>query len=67
MGCFANTREMSFIRADTVVLAVGFDPENKRIDDLKGSMNEVYAIGDCVESCDAMEAIGTAHEIALQI
>jgi len=64
---FVSSREMAFVQADTIVLAVGFKPENRLVEELKGIVPEVYAIGDCVEPRDAMEAIGEAYEIARQI
>jgi len=63
----AQARELTFLKADTVVLAVGFQSQNKLFEELKGIVPEVYAIGDCVEPRDAMEAIGEAYEIALQV
>ena len=62
----AQARELTFLKADTVVLAVGATPQNKLIEELK-DIAEVHAIGDCIEPRDAMEAIGEAYEIALQV
>ncbi len=64
---FVNSREMAFIRADTIVLAVGFKPENRLVAELKGIVPALFAIGDCVEPRDAMEAIGEAYELACKI
>jgi pyruvate/2-oxoglutarate dehydrogenase complex dihydrolipoamide dehydrogenase (E3) component len=60
-------RELTFLKADTVVLAVGFQAQNKLLEELKGVVPEIYAVGDCVEPRDAMEAIGEAFEVALQV
>jgi len=64
---FISSRELAFAKVDTVVLAVGFKSENKLVEEVEGIVPEVYAIGDCVEPRDAMEAIGEAYEIARQI
>src|SRR3989304_8894281 len=37
----------SFLKADTIVLAVGAKNESKLGDELSGFMAEVYLIGDC--------------------
>lgn len=62
----AQVRELTFLKADTVVLAVGMIPENKLIEELKDIV-EVHAIGDCIEPRDAMEAIGEGAELGRQI
>ena len=59
--------DLVFLKADTVVLAVGFRSENKLVEALNGVVSEVHAIGDCVEPRDAMWAIREAAEIARQI
>ncbi len=59
--------ELVFLKADTVVLAVGVRPENKLIENLKGIVPEVHAIGDCVKARDVMDAIREGAEIARQI
>jgi 2-enoate reductase len=61
---FINSREITFAPADTVVLAVGFKPENQLVNELKGIVPEVHAIGDCNDPRDVMEAIGEAYELA---
>jgi pyruvate/2-oxoglutarate dehydrogenase complex dihydrolipoamide dehydrogenase (E3) component len=60
-------KELIFLEADTVVLAIGFQSQNKLLEELKGVVPEIYAVGDCVEPRDAMEAIGEAFEVALQV
>lgn len=59
--------DLVFLKADTVVLAVGVKPEKELIEALKGVVPEVHAIGDCVEPRDAMWAIREGAEIARQI
>ncbi len=63
----ANNRELLFLKADTVVLAVGAKPENKLAEEIRGVVPEVYAIGDCVEPRDALWAIREGAEIGRQI
>ena len=63
----ANNRELLFLEADTVVLAVGMVSNNKLAEELNGITSEVYSIGDCVEPRDAMCAIREGSEIARQI
>ncbi len=59
--------DLVFLKADTIVLAVGVRSENKLIETLKGIVPEVHAIGDCVKPRDAMDAIREGAEIARQI
>ena len=63
----ATSRELTLLKADTVVLAVGAKSESKLVEEIKGVVPEVYAIGDCVEPRDAMEAIGEGAEIGRRI
>jgi len=58
---------MFFLPADTVVLAVGAQPENKLAQELEGIVPEVYPIGDCVEPRDAAVATNGAARLALRI
>ncbi len=64
---FAWEKELEFVPADTIVLAVGLKPENKLVDELKGVVSELYAIGDCVEPRDALRAINEGAEVARKI
>ncbi|MFC1980879.1 FAD-dependent oxidoreductase [Chloroflexota bacterium] len=59
--------KIEFLKADTVVLAVGAQPENKCIEELKGAASQVYAIGDCVEPRDIMSAIHEGADVGLAI
>ena len=63
----ANNRDLLFLEADTVVLAMGMRSENKLAEELKGIVPEIYTIGDCVEPRDAMYAIREGAEVARQI
>jgi 2,4-dienoyl-CoA reductase (NADPH2) len=59
--------ELLFLEADTIVLAVGVTPRKEIFEKLKGSVTELYAIGDCVEPRDAMNAIKDAAELGRRI
>lgn len=65
--CVVFNNDLVFIEADTVVLAVGVKPEKELITKLKGLVEEVYEIGDCVEPRDVMWAIREAAEVARSI
>jgi 2,4-dienoyl-CoA reductase-like NADH-dependent reductase (Old Yellow Enzyme family)/thioredoxin reductase len=54
-----------FLKADTVVLAVGFSPQRKLLEELKNAFPnlKIHAIGDCVEARDALEAIRDGAEV----
>ena len=60
-------QELAFLKADTVVLAVGAKSDNKLVEQLKGIAPEVYAIGDCAAPRDAMEAMRDGAEIGHKI
>ncbi len=64
---FAWEKELEFVPADTIVLAVGLKPENNLAEELKRIVPEFYAIGDCVEPRNALEAINEGAEIARKI
>lgn len=56
-----------FLSVDTVVLAVGSAPVTDLFDELKSSGLEVYAIGDCKEPRDALEAMHEGTELGRKI
>ncbi len=56
-----------FLKADTVVLAVGSQSENKLAEQLKGLVPEIYEIGDCVEPRTGIYATLEAARIAREI
>jgi len=60
-------RELLFLKADTVVLAVGVTPQKDLVEKLKGLTTELYAIGDCVEAGNAQKAISNAAELGITI
>lgn len=55
------------VPADTVVLAVGAKPENRLVDELKGVVPQVHAVGDSVEPHDAANAADTAYSVAMEV
>jgi len=55
------------LEADTVVIAVGSEPNNELVEKLKGRVPQVYAIGDCVNPRKAMEAVHEANAVARKI
>jgi 2,4-dienoyl-CoA reductase-like NADH-dependent reductase (Old Yellow Enzyme family)/thioredoxin reductase len=59
--------EIYSLTADTVILSVGMQPENKLAKELEGIGPEVYAIGDCVRPRDAAEVAYQAARVAAQI
>jgi 2,4-dienoyl-CoA reductase-like NADH-dependent reductase (Old Yellow Enzyme family)/thioredoxin reductase len=58
-----------FLKADTVVLAVGFSAQRKLFEELKTAFPnlEIHSIGDCVEATDALEAIREGAETGRKI
>ncbi|MBI2908482.1 MAG: FAD-dependent oxidoreductase [Chloroflexi bacterium] len=62
-----SDRELMFLKADTVVLAVGACPQNRLAEELKGKVPELYAIGDCREPRDARAATSEGAEVGRQV
>jgi pyruvate/2-oxoglutarate dehydrogenase complex dihydrolipoamide dehydrogenase (E3) component len=61
------TGEKKVIEADTVVLAAGSTPNNELAAALKGKVDRVVSIGDCVEPRSMMEAIEEGFRAGLDI
>ena len=59
----AYKRELIFLKAETVVMAVGGVSNDSLWQELKKERMEAYAIGDCLEPRDAMEAIREGAEV----
>jgi len=59
--------EFLSLPADTVVLAVGAEPDNRLAQELEGAAPEVYRIGDCVEPHDAAAAAYDAAKVAWKV
>jgi len=55
------------IKADTVVLAVGFKSERELFYKMNGKMADLYIVGDANNATNIMNAIWTANEIGLNI
>lgn len=67
-GVFAKRNgEELFIEAGSVVLAVGSKPDRRFADGIRGSVRELYEIGDCVEPRKALQAIHEGWEVGLRI
>ena len=62
-----NAGHLLFLKADTIVQAVGTQSENKLVQELEGLVPEVYCIGDCLEPRDAVEAMSEGAEIGRRI
>jgi 2,4-dienoyl-CoA reductase (NADPH2) len=56
-----------FIKADTVIVAVGYSPNNDLQKQIEGKFPEIYFIGDCVKVRTALEAIHEGFKAALKI
>jgi 2,4-dienoyl-CoA reductase-like NADH-dependent reductase (Old Yellow Enzyme family)/thioredoxin reductase len=48
---------MMFLKADTVVLAVGYQSNNALADQLRDQISEIHMVGDCKEPRDVLAAI----------
>jgi 2-enoate reductase len=59
--------DLVFLKADTVALAVGVEPNDDLGKKLKRAGHRVFMVGDCVQARDAMRAIHEGAEVALQV
>lgn len=67
-GVIANTMgKKQAIKVDTVVLALGVEPNKELMGALKGKVPELYSIGDCVKPGRIYHAIMTGYQTALRI
>jgi 2,4-dienoyl-CoA reductase-like NADH-dependent reductase (Old Yellow Enzyme family)/thioredoxin reductase len=57
----------TLLRADTIILAAGSNPNNDLFKTLKGQVPECYAIGDCVKPRHILEAVEEGMDVALKI
>ena len=55
------------LEADTVVIAAGTRPNNALVDELKKTVPEAYAAGDCVEPRSILEAMREGYLAGLSI
>ncbi|HEY94825.1 MAG TPA: FAD-dependent oxidoreductase [Dehalococcoidia bacterium] len=56
-----------FLKADTVVLAVGAENDNKLVSELEGIVPEIYPVGDCTGKRSVFAAIRGGSEIGRTI
>ena len=56
-----------FIKADTVIVAVGYSSNNGLQKQIEGKFPEIYPIGDCVKVRTALEAVHEGFQVALKI
>lgn len=56
-----------FVKADTVIVAVGYSSNNELQKQMEGKFPETYFIGDCVKVRTALEAVHEGFEVALKI
>ena len=59
--------ENKYLKADTVVLAVGMKPVKGLADELDTQMVNAYRIGDCRSPRNVMNAVWDAYEVARQL
>jgi NADPH-dependent 2,4-dienoyl-CoA reductase/sulfur reductase-like enzyme len=57
----------SQVPADTVVIAVGQNPNNGLANSLEGKVPEVYRIGDCMNVRTCLDAIHEGYRVGMQI
>ena len=62
-----NAGQLLFLKADTIVFAVGVEADTTLFYQLHGLVPELYRIGDCVEPRDACEAMSEAAEVGRRI
>jgi len=56
-----------FLKADTVVLAVGSENDNKLVSELEGIVPEIYPVGDCAGKRSVFAAIRGGSEVGRTI
>jgi NADPH-dependent 2,4-dienoyl-CoA reductase/sulfur reductase-like enzyme len=67
-GVFANDNgRIQWLPADTVVLAVGYEPVNTLHEELKGVVAEIYTAGDCNAPRDALDSTREGMEVGQAI
>ncbi|MFA4836095.1 MAG: FAD-dependent oxidoreductase [Dehalococcoidia bacterium] len=67
-GVYVNHQnQLLFLKADTIVLAVGSVPENTLAEQLRDVISEIHLIGDCVEPRNALDATREATAVARRI
>ena len=67
-GLFIDyNRDLVFLKADTVVLAVGAKPNNRLAKELADVVSDLYTIGDCLEARDALDALHEGAKVGRKI
>ncbi|MDP2727740.1 MAG: FAD-dependent oxidoreductase [Dehalococcoidia bacterium] len=55
------------VEADTIVLALGSQPDNRLWQALSGTGRAIFRVGDCVQVRKAVDALREAYEVAMAI
>ena len=63
----SRNEELEFFEGDTVVLAVGLEPDEVLAQELEGKVASLYPIGDCVEARKVIQAIEDGFRVAREI
>jgi len=67
-GVFANDGgNLLWLPADTIVLAIGYQPENGLVEEIKGVVSELYTAGDCNSPRDGLDATREGMETGLNV
>ncbi|PKM87845.1 MAG: hypothetical protein CVU87_08820 [Firmicutes bacterium HGW-Firmicutes-12] len=59
--------DLVFLKGDTIILAVGRQPENSLTNQLEGLVKEIHLVGDCKQPRDVMSAIREGYEVARKV
>lgn len=63
----AQYKSLFFLKADTIVLAVGTRAENGLATALESAGHNVRLVGDCVDPRDALDAIYEGHKAGFEL
>jgi 2,4-dienoyl-CoA reductase-like NADH-dependent reductase (Old Yellow Enzyme family)/thioredoxin reductase len=63
----SRNKKTLILKADRVVLALGAKPNRTLMEELRGKINNIYAIGDCLKPRRLMEAIHEGSDIARKL
>ena len=64
---FSLGGEIYSLPADTVIMAVGMQSDNRLAKELEGAVPELHMVGDCVRPRDAAEVAYQAARVAANI
>lgn len=53
------------VSADTVVISVGFKPDQKLYHELNGKVADLYMVGDAYQAANIMNAVWSGNEIGM--